>query len=146
VPTQSRDKKAREKKAHDKKGKGKGKGKKKNRKSPFKTRSAKKSKGKWPVYVKESGRHGLGLFATRKIDADTLILPLVGKKAKKDGIYVLWSIDGSEGLEVTNEARYVNHASNPNAAYFEDGVWSLREIAKHEEITHHYGDAWNHIE
>ena len=106
----------------------------------------KKDRSKWPVYVKESARHGKGLFAARKIAADTLILPLEGKQTQEDGVHVLWSADGSEGLEVTNEAKYVNHAADPNAAYYEDGVWSLREIARDEEITHHYGDAWNDIE
>ena len=100
---------------------------------------------KWPVHVEESGIHGKGLFASRDIEADTKIIPIKGKPAADDGIYVLWWIeeDGSEkGMEVTNEARYVNHDANPNAAYFDTHVWSLRKISKGEEITHDYGAEW----
>ena len=104
--------------------------------------------GKWPVYVDESPLHGKGLFAAKDIPNDTLIIPVVGKPTDEDGIYVLWWTDksGDVGFEVTNEARFVNHSAKPNAAYYEDGVWSIRKIKKGEEITHHYGDAWKDLD
>lgn len=115
-----------------------------------KTRSSKKAAAsKWPIYVAESGRHGRGLFASRNIPADVLIVPLEGKPTTKDGIYVLWGQDeegNDEGMEVTNDARFVNHAGKPNAAYYDDGVYSLRKILKDEEITHHYGEGWLDVE
>ena len=112
-------------------------------------KSRKNGNSKWPVHVSESARHGRGLFASRDIPADALIVPIKGKPATKDGIYVLWWVneDGSdEGLRVTNKARFVNHSSKPNAAYYDDGVWSLRAIREGEEITHHYGDGWLDVE
>ena len=111
--------------------------------------SKSKKKKSWPVYVDESPLHGKGLFAAKKIKADSLIIPIEGKPATEDGIYILWWVneDGSdEGMEVVNDAKYVNHSSKPNAAYYDDGVFALRDIKKGEEITHHYGDGWADID
>jgi SET domain-containing protein len=101
----------------------------------------------WPVYVGESARHGKGLFAARRIKADALIIALEGVPTTEDGIYVLWWEDeeGDHAMEVTNDARYVNHAAEPNAAYYDDGVYALRDIEAGEEITHHYGDSWDDV-
>jgi len=109
----------------------------------------KKTGSQWPIYVAESGRHGRGLFASRDIPADVMIIPIEGKPATKDGIYVLWWVNeegNDQGLEVTNDARFVNHAGKPNAAYYDDGVYSLHKIRKDEEITHHYGEGWLDVE
>ncbi len=97
-----------------------------------------------PPRVRRSGIHGKGLFAATDMPADTLILPLEGRTTKRDGAYVLW-IDGPagpQGIELTNDARFVNHARQPNAAFFDDGLWSLHPIGKGDEITHDYGDDW----
>ena len=103
----------------------------------------------WPCRVGESPLHGKGLFATRKILEDELIIPIEGRPATEDGIYVLWWVndDGSdEGMEVTNDAKYVNHSSRPNAAYYDDGVYALRDIEPGEEILHHYGEGWADVD
>ncbi|MDF1702676.1 MAG: SET domain-containing protein-lysine N-methyltransferase [Planctomycetota bacterium] len=101
------------------------------------------------VHVKDSGIHGKGLFASRAIPADTLILTIEGRPTKRDGTYVIWSEgeDGDpEGLVITNDARYVNHSLSPNAAFFDLELWSLKAIRKGAEVTHHYGPDWDGIE
>lgn len=97
------------------------------------------------VRVAPSGLHGQGLFADEDIPADVCILPLVGRPTGRDGPHVLW-IEEEEGpprgLRLTNEARYVNHARDANAALYDEGLYSLRSIRKGEEITHDYGPDW----
>jgi hypothetical protein len=93
-----------------------------------------------PIYVAPSRIHGRGLFAARDIPADTLILRIQGRAAKRDGPHVIWPADGAKGggFLVTNEARYVNHADKPNAAFYDMELWSVRRIREGEEITHDY--------
>jgi SET domain-containing protein len=90
--------------------------------------------------VGDSPIHGRGLFAARDIPADTLILRIEGRPTKRDGAHVIWTQDdrGDHGFLVTNEARFVNHADDANAAFFDMELWSLRRIRKGEEITHDY--------
>lgn len=89
--------------------------------------------------VKPSKIHGLGLFANTKISKGTVLGQLVGEPTQQDGDYVLW-LDDEQGLEVTNDLRFINHAPTPNAAYFDDlTVGTLRDIEPGEEITHNYG-------
>ncbi len=99
------------------------------------------------VYVEDSGIHGRGLFAARDLEADTLILTIEGRPTQEDGVHVIWVHVGEamEGFEITNEARYVNHSRSPNAAFFDEELWSLRRIRKGEEITHHYGPDWDDL-
>ena len=92
------------------------------------------------TYVGKSPIHGRGLFAARDIPADTILLRLEGRPTQRDGSYVIWWEDetGEHGFRVTNDARYVNHADEANAAFFDMELWSLRRIRKGEEITHDY--------
>lgn len=97
------------------------------------------------VYVGESAIHGRGLFAAEAIEADALIGEFEGPRTKRDGPHVLWVIedDGSEyGVRGANELRFVNHSSEPNAVFWGAELWSLRAIAKDEEITFDYGPDW----
>lgn len=97
------------------------------------------------TYAAKSKIHGKGLFAARDIPRETLIATASGPRVKKDGIHVLWVVqeDGSEvGTRVTNDMRFTNHSSKPNAGFFELELWSLRTIKKDEEITADYGPAW----
>ncbi len=101
------------------------------------------------VQVKDSGIHGKGLFAAASIPADTLLLTIEGRPTAEDGTYVIWETeeDGTPaGFLITNEARYVNHARDANAAFFGRELWSLRPIRKGEEITHHYGPDWDDLD
>ena len=90
------------------------------------------------TYVADSAIHGKGLFARRRIGRGTIIGRVEGKPSRRDGTYVLW-LSASEGFEVQCDLRYINHADDPNACYYDDlTVVALRDIARDEEITHDY--------
>ena len=93
------------------------------------------------TYVAKSAIHGKGLFAARRIPAGTVIGWLQGKPVTRDGPHVLW-ISASEAIEVSCELRYINHADDANACYYDDlSVVALRDIAAHQEITHNYASS-----
>ncbi|MEX2581588.1 MAG: SET domain-containing protein-lysine N-methyltransferase [Verrucomicrobiales bacterium] len=114
--------------------------------------------------VRRSGIHGRGLFAKRKIPAETYIIEYVGDKIGKDesnergwaqldhaketgdaAVYIFtldddWDIDGQVP---ENAARLINHSCDPNCEAFieEDQIWiaALRDIDKDEELFFNYG-------
>jgi hypothetical protein len=90
------------------------------------------------TYVAVSAIHGKGLFANTVIAGGDVIGWLNGKPCSTDGAYVLW-ISERQGIEVLCDLRYINHADDPNACYYDDlSVVALRDIQPHEEITHNY--------
>jgi SET domain-containing protein len=99
--------------------------------------------------VKPSPLHGFGLFAVRHIPADTFLGCYAGPivyDEEDDGEYVLWVLeeDGTGyGIDGRNELRYVNHHADSNAIFYEEELWTTRDIAPGEEICHHYGDDWD---
>lgn len=133
---------------------------------------AKKSEkaNKW-VYVKDSGIHGRGVFARRRIPKDTRIMEYFGEriskkestrrgteqmeKAARDktvgAVYIFdlnkkWDIDGNVP---ENIARFANHSCEENCeAYNEDDrifYYASRQIEKGEEILIDYGYALEHF-
>jgi len=89
-------------------------------------------------YVGPSKIHGKGLFADCHIAAGSIIGWLEGRPTQTDGAYVLW-INENNAIEVTCDLRYINHADDPNACYYDDlSVMALRDIHPNEEITHDY--------
>jgi len=95
-----------------------------------------------PVYVKKSGIHGKGLFASRDIIEDELIGTFKCKPSKKDGTYVLW-MEEDIAYQVLDDFKYINHDNQANAAYCDDfTVMAIKSIKKDEEITHYYGEDW----
>jgi SET domain-containing protein len=109
--------------------------------------------------VRDSKVHGKGVFATRKIPAGTRIVEYEGERidwketirrenAKPADSYHTFFfsledgriIDGGSG---GNEARWINHACEPNCeAQEEDGrvfIYALRDIARGEELNYDYG-------
>ncbi len=90
------------------------------------------------VFVASSPVHGKGLFATKRIKANTVLGRLHGMPTVDDGIYVLWITDDL-GLELTNDFRFINHDKNPNAAYSDLDVMTLRDVEAGEELLHDYG-------
>ena len=94
------------------------------------------------TYVKDSEIHGKGLFAKQLISKGTVIGQIIGSPTTTDGDHVLWITDDL-GIHVMNNLRYINHSSEPTAAYYDDGeVVALRDIYPDEEITHDYnGDS-----
>ncbi|GAB4175264.1 MAG: hypothetical protein Kow0020_10930 [Wenzhouxiangellaceae bacterium] len=98
------------------------------------------------VYVARSPIHGRGLFARVPIAKGTLIGRYEGPRTRRDGMHVLWVWDEDtgrwEGIDGTNEMRFLNHSADPNADWWGDELYALRDIAKDEEITFHYGEDW----
>ena len=90
------------------------------------------------VFVATSPVHGKGLFAAKRIKANTVLGRLEGMPTFDDGIYVLWITDDL-GLELTNDFKYINHDKNPNAAYSDLDVTVLRDVEAGEELLHDYG-------
>ena len=114
--------------------------------------------------VRRSDIHSRGVFARREIPKDTRIIEYTGERvtkaesqrranerierAKKTGcaaVYIFdinkkYDIDGSVS---SNVARLINHSCDPNCeAYIMRGrvwIYSLRKIAKGEELTYNYG-------
>ncbi|MFA9428660.1 SET domain-containing protein [Egicoccus sp. AB-alg2] len=113
--------------------------------------------------VRESPVAGRGLFATRRIAADTLLMqaPVLVVPAEQraalqqtivDDYVYEWNDDGSAGL-VLGVSSMCNHSPDPNAYLWlvpdteSAELWSLRPIAKNEEITVSYradggGELW----
>ena len=90
------------------------------------------------VFVAESPVHGKGLFAAKRIKANTVLGRLHGMPTFDDGIYVLW-ITNKLGLELTNDFKYINHNSDPNAAYSDLDVTVLKDVEPGDELLHDYG-------
>jgi len=90
------------------------------------------------TYVSDSRIHGQGLFARTTIVKNTIIGTLRGRPCKNDGCYVLWLSD-TQGFKVSCDLKFINHADNPNACYYDNlSVVALRNIEADEEITHNY--------
>lgn len=113
--------------------------------------------------VRQSPVEGRGLFATRKIAADTLLMEapvLVVPGEQRDALretlvddYVYeWDDDGAAGL-VLGVSSMCNHSNDPNAYLWlvpdteSAELWTVKPIRKGEEITVSYraeggGDLW----
>ena len=130
----------------------------------------KDKENKW-VYVKDSGIHGRGVFAKRKIPKETKIMEYFGERISKEesnrrgteqmemaakddsvgAVYIFdlnkkWDIDGNVP---ENIARYANHSCEENCEAFNEDdrifYYSSRSIQKNEEILIDYGYALEHF-
>lgn len=100
------------------------------------------------VEVRTSPIHGRGVFARRRFRVDAWIATFEGRRTAHDGMHVLWVIedDGSEvGIEGRNALRYLNHSRTPNAEFRGPDLHALRNIQPGQEITFHYGEAWDDV-
>lgn len=95
--------------------------------------------------VARSSIHGRGLFARTDIPRDEYIGTYEGKTTRKDGMHVLWLWNEKrerwEGIDGNNEMRFLNHSDTPNADWWGDELYAIRDIVEGEEITFDYG--WN---
>jgi SET domain-containing protein len=96
------------------------------------------------LYVGDSGIHGRGVFAARRIARGEYIGTFAGPEVRRDGIYVLWVHDGSRGDEPIgrsgrNVLRFLNHSSRCNAVFDAFDLYARRNIRPGEEITIDYG-------
>jgi len=114
-----------------------------------------------PLYaVRRSKVHGNGVFATRKIPADTRIIEYKGehitwKEADRrdphdpENPFHTFYFSLENGKEVIdggvrgNDSRWINHSCDPNCeAREEDGrvfIFALRDIRRGEELNYDYG-------
>jgi hypothetical protein len=93
------------------------------------------------VEVAESGIHGLGVFAARRLRKGALIGTMEGRRTQRNNDHVLWIEDDDGavwGLEPWNELRFTNHSDTPNAVFYGPELYALRAIAPGEEITFDY--------
>ncbi len=112
-----------------------------------------------PFVVKASPVHGKGLFATRKIPAGSRVIEYRGERIDWDEAQrragerggpvnhtFFFSLhDGRviDGGRRGNDARFINHACEPNCEAFEheDGrvyIYALRPIERGEELNYNY--------
>jgi len=93
--------------------------------------------------VARSPIHGRGLFARRRIERDEYIGTYEGPATQQDGMHVLWLWNEErerwEGIDGSNEMRFLNHSSQPNADWWGEDLYALRTIEAGEEITFDYG-------
>lgn len=94
------------------------------------------------VEVRQSGIHGLGVFATMDIRPGEVIARYRGRPVDRDGTYVSTYRDAS-GREVRHEItgplKYLNHSCRPNAELRPFRVRALVPIRAGQEITMNYG-------
>jgi SET domain-containing protein len=108
--------------------------------------------------VRRSPIHGNGVFARRKIDAGERIVEYEGERITSDESAIRAEAGGGpvnhtfffsladgniiDGGSDGNDARYINHACEPNCeAYEEDGrvfIHALHDIDKGEELYYNY--------
>lgn len=96
------------------------------------------------VYVDQSGKHGLGLFAKRLIETGVYIGDYEGTSTEENGMHVLW-VEGDKpgdwfGIDGNNMLRFLNHSSMPNAEMDGPSLYASRTIQAGEEITIDYGE------
>lgn len=101
------------------------------------------------MIVRDSGIHGSGVFASQRLRGGALIGTFAGRPTRADGTHVLWLIDedgNEEGIRVTNELRFLNHCSDPNAELDGLDLLALRNIQPGCEVTIDYGEAWRDVD
>jgi SET domain-containing protein len=108
--------------------------------------------------VKRSPVHGNGVFAKRQIAAGTRIIEYLGERISWDEAtrraaasggpvnhtFYFTLADGHviDGGSEGNDARFINHACEPNCEAFEEGgrvfIHALRDIERGEELNYNY--------
>jgi SET domain-containing protein len=105
------------------------------------TREQRRSRLRDRVFRAPSPIHGFGCFAAVEFAAGDYIGTYEGRRAKRDGTYVLWVFEAGkdpEGRSGRNLLRYLNHQEDGNAAFDGFDLYALRDIAREEEITFDY--------
>ncbi|HTH44512.1 MAG TPA: SET domain-containing protein-lysine N-methyltransferase [Oxalicibacterium sp.] len=113
-----------------------------------------------PLYVvRNSPIHGRGVFAARNIPAETFLIEYEGQRISEkeasrrqggdpDNPYhtFFFSLDSGkliDGGDQGNEARWINHACEPNCEAREEKgrvyIYTARDIKRGEEFNYDYG-------
>ncbi|MBA2689892.1 MAG: SET domain-containing protein-lysine N-methyltransferase [Burkholderiales bacterium] len=122
-------------------------------------RSDKKAHPLSPPYaVKKSPVHGNGVFAIRKIPAETRIVEYKGERitwkqaakretGQEDNPYHTFYFSLEDGGVIDagvrgSDARWINHACEPNCEAREENgrvfIYALRDIRRGEELSYNY--------
>ncbi len=118
--------------------------------------SAKKFSRDWEesVEVKGSKIHGKGIFTSKNIPKNELVLVIKGelitgkecerREEEDDNVYIFWNGRYYIDTANTEKIKYINHDCDPNCIVLERDKESLnlvscREIKTGEEITMDYG-------
>jgi SET domain-containing protein len=106
------------------------------------------------IVFKASPIHGVGAFATTRLNRGTRVIEYTGEKIDKresnrrceignECIFYLNEQFDLDGNAEWNPARFINHSCSPNceAERAEGGIWIVasRDVEAHEEITFNYG-------
>ena len=112
-----------------------------------------------PYSVRNSGIHGRGVFATKKISKGTVIIEYKGLRTSWDDAMerpdsdpddsahtFLFQLDDGRVIDARvrgNAARWINHSCDPNCATFEDDdgrvfIEARRKIRPGEELSYDY--------
>lgn len=93
-------------------------------------------------YVKDSGIHGMGLYARVDIPKGEYMGTYDGPEVDDNGMHVLW-VEEEDGIEVgrdgQNMLRYLNHSAKPHAEFEGFDLYARKKIKKDTEITIDYG-------
>lgn len=95
------------------------------------------------VYSSESGIHGTGLFAAKRIKKGEYIGTYWGPTAKRNGMYVLWVYDEDDeenavGRSGRNLLRYLNHDRPGNVEFDSYDLFARKNIDQDEELCFDY--------
>ncbi|HEB82782.1 MAG TPA: SET domain-containing protein [Gammaproteobacteria bacterium] len=94
-------------------------------------------------YADESGIHGTGLYARKRIRKGSYMGEYDGPEVTDNGSHVLWvEEDDGEwiGRDGQNLLRYLNHSKKPQAEFVGFKLYAMRDIEPDEEITIDYGE------
>lgn len=120
-----------------------------------KTGTAKREKQLPLLEVRDSGVHGRGVYALRRIPKRKRIIEYTGKRVlweeaseQEDGphTFLFGLTNGKEVIDPEvggNEARWINHSCAPNCEALEEGnrvfIYARRAIPPGEELFYDYG-------
>ena len=93
------------------------------------------------VEARESGVHGIGVFATREISVGEFIAAYQGRPVDHHGPYVGYCETRkgkTQRYEITGKLRYLNHSCNPNAELRGFKLVALRPISAGKEVMIDY--------
>ena len=120
-------------------------------------KDGKRRKASSPLEVRESGIHGRGAFATRRIRKGRRIIEYTGQlmpwdvaSASEDPedphTFLFGLSDGSQVINAAidgNDARWINHSCDPNCEAIEEDddrvfIYALRDLEPGEELFYDY--------
>lgn len=105
------------------------------------------------IEVKYSGIHGYGIFTTRFIPQNQIIMAIRGetinvneciRREEEGNVYIFWNGDNYIDVSNSRKIKYINHHCDSNCTVIDGDseslyLLSVRDIQPGEEITIDYG-------